>query len=166
MASASPFGEHLRREREMRGVSLAEISSATRISTKFLEAIENGQWDRLPGGAFNRGYIRSTSRYLGLDEDSMVAEYALETNGNGTHRSVSHVSRAQPGRSYRPSVRSAVVIAALVVLIGLAWLVVSKIVRRARAYKHPTTTSVELPARIVRPSLRANLALGIRGFPA
>jgi cytoskeletal protein RodZ len=75
--SSTPFGEHLRREREMRGVSLDEISAATRISTRFLEAIENDQWDRLPGGVFNRGFIRSIARFLGLDEDSLVAEYAL-----------------------------------------------------------------------------------------
>lgn len=64
----------------MRGVSLEEISSATRISTKFLTAIESGHWEQLPGGAFNRGFIRSASRYLGLDEDGMVAEYSLEAN--------------------------------------------------------------------------------------
>src|SRR5579862_955412 len=75
--SSTPFGEHLRREREMRGVSLDEISAATRISTRFLEAIEKDQWERLPGGVFNRGFIRSIARFLGLDEDSLIAEYAL-----------------------------------------------------------------------------------------
>jgi len=63
----------------MRGVSLEEISAATRISTRFLEALENDHWDQLPGGVFNRGFIRSVARFLGLDEDSLVAEYALET---------------------------------------------------------------------------------------
>jgi cytoskeleton protein RodZ len=77
--STAPFGEHLKREREMRGVSLEEISAATRISTRFLEALENDHWDQLPGGVFNRGFIRSVARFLGLDEDSLVAEYALET---------------------------------------------------------------------------------------
>src|ERR1700743_2975564 len=75
------FGEHLRREREMRGVSLGEISAATRISTRFLEAIENDQWDRLPGGVLNRGFIRSIARFLGLDEESLIAEYALGNSG-------------------------------------------------------------------------------------
>jgi cytoskeletal protein RodZ len=79
--SSTPFGEHLRREREMRGVSLEEISAATRIGTRFLQAIENDQWDQLPGGVFNRGFIRSIARFLGLDEDSLVAEYALGTHG-------------------------------------------------------------------------------------
>jgi len=71
------FGESLKREREMRGVTLEEISSATRISERFLKAIESDQWDQLPGGVFNRGFVRAIARYLGLDEESIVAEYTL-----------------------------------------------------------------------------------------
>ena len=71
------FGEGLKREREMRGVSLDEISAATRIATRFLQAIENEQWDQLPGGVFNRGFVRAVARYLGLDEENTVAEYVL-----------------------------------------------------------------------------------------
>ena len=71
------FGEHLKREREMRGVSLEEISNATRIASRFLLAIENEQWDKLPGGVFNRGFVRAVARYLGLDEESTLAEYSL-----------------------------------------------------------------------------------------
>jgi cytoskeleton protein RodZ len=71
------FGDSLKREREMRGVSLDEISVATRIATRFLQAIENEQWDQLPGGVFNRGFVRAFARYLGLDEENIVAEYAL-----------------------------------------------------------------------------------------
>jgi cytoskeletal protein RodZ len=73
------FGEHLRREREMRGISLEEIASATRISTRFLEALENEQWSQLPGGVFNRGFVRAVAHHLGLDEESLVAEYTLAT---------------------------------------------------------------------------------------
>ena len=71
------FGEGLKREREMRGVSLDEISAATRIATRFLNAIEREQWDQLPGGVFNRGFVRAVARYLGLDEENTVAEYVL-----------------------------------------------------------------------------------------
>jgi cytoskeletal protein RodZ len=70
------FGENLKREREMRGVTLDEITAATRIATRFLQAIENEQWDQLPGGVFNRGFVRAVARYLGLDEENIVAEYA------------------------------------------------------------------------------------------
>lgn len=80
MSPTSTFGEHLKREREMRGVSLEEISAATRISVRFLEALENEHWAQLPGGIFNRGFIRSVARFLGMDEDGLVAEYALETH--------------------------------------------------------------------------------------
>lgn len=79
MSPTSTFGEHLKREREMRGVSLEEISAATRISVRFLEALENEHWAQLPGGIFNRGFIRSIARFLGMDEEGLVAEYALET---------------------------------------------------------------------------------------
>src|SRR5579863_3807088 len=71
------FGESLKREREMRGVTLDEISGATRIATRFLKAIEAEEWDQLPGGVFNRGFVRAVARYLGLDEENIVAEYTL-----------------------------------------------------------------------------------------
>ena len=74
------FGDHLKREREMRGVSLGEIAAATRISTRFLAALENEEWERLPGGVFNRGFVRAVARFLGLDEDGLVAEYATITH--------------------------------------------------------------------------------------
>ncbi len=71
------FGENLRREREMRAVSLEEISSATKISLRFLEAIERDDFSKLPGGIFSRSFIRSYARYLGLDEERVMAEYQL-----------------------------------------------------------------------------------------
>jgi len=74
------FGERLKREREMRGVGLEEISAATRISTRFLAALENERWHELPGGVFNRGFIRAVARFLGLDEEAMIAEYSLVTH--------------------------------------------------------------------------------------
>jgi cytoskeleton protein RodZ len=78
------FGDHLKREREMRGVSLDEISAATRIATRFLNAIENEQWDQLPGGVFNRGFIRAVARFLGLDEEDTIAEYVAAVGDRPT----------------------------------------------------------------------------------
>jgi cytoskeleton protein RodZ len=112
--SSTPFGEHLRREREMRGVSLDEIAAATRISTRFLEAIEKDQWDQLPGGVFNRGFIRSIARFLGLDEESLVAEYALG-GGGAAH---AHVAAQRPHRmprNWRPAAAAVAAIALIVV---------------------------------------------------
>ncbi len=71
----SAFGENLRREREMRGVSLAEISQATKIGARMLDAVETERFERLPGGVFNAAFVRQYARYLGLDEDRVVAEF-------------------------------------------------------------------------------------------
>ena len=76
------FGENLRREREMRGVSLEEISSATKISIRFLKAIENEEYSKLPGGIFGRSFVRTYARYLGLDEERVMAEYQLAAQPN------------------------------------------------------------------------------------
>ena len=71
------FGERLKRERELREVSLNELTKATRIGPHFLEALENERWEKLPGGIFNRGFVRAIARYLGLDEENLLAEYDL-----------------------------------------------------------------------------------------
>ncbi|PYT82530.1 MAG: hypothetical protein DMG40_05860 [Acidobacteria bacterium] len=71
------FGERLKRERELREVSLDELSKATRISNRFLQALENEDWAKLPGGVFGHGFVRSIARYLGLSEESLLGEYDL-----------------------------------------------------------------------------------------
>jgi cytoskeletal protein RodZ len=71
------FGERLKRERELREVTLEEITAATRIGPRFLEALENEDWEKLPGGVFNRGFVRSVARYLGLDEESFLGDYDM-----------------------------------------------------------------------------------------
>ena len=83
------FGERLKRERELREVTLEEITSATRIGPRFLEALENEEWEKLPGGVFNRGFVRSVARYLGLDEESFLAEYDL-AHGPIVHTTPQH----------------------------------------------------------------------------
>jgi len=71
------FGERLKRERELREISLEELSKSTRISSRFLDALENEDWEKLPGGVFGHGFVRAIARYLGLDEEALLAEYDL-----------------------------------------------------------------------------------------
>src|SRR2546430_2925923 len=71
------FGERLKRERELREVTLDEVSKSTRISARFLQALENEDWPKLPGGVFGRGFVRTIARYLGLSEESLLAEYDM-----------------------------------------------------------------------------------------
>ncbi len=69
------FGERLKRERDMREVSMDELSKSTRISSRFLQALENEDWEKLPGGVFGHGFVRTIARYLGLNEESLLSEY-------------------------------------------------------------------------------------------
>ena len=77
------FGERLRREREMRGISLDDIADATKIGTRSLRALEEEHFELLPGGIFNKGFVRAYARYLGLNEDQAVADY-LDAAGDTT----------------------------------------------------------------------------------
>lgn len=79
------FGEELRRQRLVREVSLESIAAATKISVRYLEALEKGNFDRLPAPVFTRGFIRAYATYLGLDPEEMVNAYLSET-GNSAPR--------------------------------------------------------------------------------
>lgn len=70
------FGENLRRERELRGITLPELSEATKISPRYLRALESNRFEQLPGGVYNHGFVRAVARYLKVDERHWVAEFA------------------------------------------------------------------------------------------
>jgi cytoskeleton protein RodZ len=74
------FGDRIRREREMRGITLDEITESTKISRRHLEALETEHFDQLPGGVFNKGFVRAYARFLGIDEDQAVADYSAASN--------------------------------------------------------------------------------------
>ena len=69
------FGERLQREREMRGITLEEIADSTKIGTRSLRALEQEDFDKLPGGIFNKGFVRAYARYLGIDEEQAVTDF-------------------------------------------------------------------------------------------
>jgi cytoskeleton protein RodZ len=75
------FGERLQREREMRGITLEEISESTKITSRCLRALEEEEFDKLPGGVFNKGFVRAYAAYLGLDEDKAVADFVAASGG-------------------------------------------------------------------------------------
>ncbi len=75
------FGEKLKLEREKRKITLEQISGSTKIGTRLLQALEEDKFNQLPGGIFNKGFVRAYSRCVGLDEDQTVAEY-LQASGD------------------------------------------------------------------------------------
>jgi cytoskeletal protein RodZ len=72
------FGEELRRERELREIKLREVSESTKISLRYLEALERNEFEGLPGGVFNRGFVRAYAEFIGVDPEGMVNAYLLE----------------------------------------------------------------------------------------
>jgi len=69
------FGARLKREREQRKITLDDISLATKIGTRFLAALEEEHFDQLPGGIFNKGFVRAYARHLGIDENQAIADF-------------------------------------------------------------------------------------------
>jgi cytoskeleton protein RodZ len=121
--SKSGFGERLKRERELRGVSRDEVCTATRIGSRYLEALENEQWGMLPGGVFNRGFVRAVARFLGLDEDDLLAEYdhAINEQTPQIEQGVPSPIQQEPPRTRIPRFISLGSLC-LIVLLGTGWL--------------------------------------------
>ena len=74
-ATVGVFGNKLRQQREKRGLTVEAISNTTKISPRMLLALEEERFDQLPGGVFNKGFVRAYARQLGLPEDETLADY-------------------------------------------------------------------------------------------
>ena len=92
------FGDNLRRERELRGVSLHEVADGTKITVRFLRALEEDRIDVLPGGLFPRAFVKQYALYLGLDVEKAVADFAA------AHSEAPQERKAPGGPVRRPSV--------------------------------------------------------------
>ena len=93
------FGVSLKRERELRGISLAEIAKTTKISVRLLEAIEKDRFDILPEGVFRKSFIKSYAKYLGMNAEQILHDYALEVQPSTT----SQAPPEKPSVSFRDS---------------------------------------------------------------
>ena len=127
------FGEALRKERENRGVALDTVVGATKISMRYLHAVESDSFDQLPGGLFNKSIVRNYARILGLDEDEWVDRFmiasrppgSLDENDQNWTAFAENVGRAR-GKDLDHSdsmVRWAGVAVLLLFLGGLSWFV-------------------------------------------
>ncbi len=70
------LGAELRKQREIRGITLKEIADATKISKRYLEALEQDNYSTLPAPVFTRGFVREYARYMGLNSEEMASRYA------------------------------------------------------------------------------------------
>jgi len=91
------LGEKLRQAREERGISISEVAEQTRISPHYIDSIENDDYRTLPGGIFNKGFVKSYAKYVGIDEQEALQDYSsLIANQSG-------VPSDEP-KTYKPEV--------------------------------------------------------------
>src|SRR5471032_2645838 len=87
--------------RENRGISLQQISSSTKIGVRVLEAIERGEFRKLPGGIYSTSYIRQYARAIDYDESAILTVYYREMNVDPS------LSRNGAGKGLYPGFRPA-----------------------------------------------------------
>jgi cytoskeletal protein RodZ len=112
----SNFGATFRKARETAGLPLEKIAAETRISARFLQAIESESFELLPGGIFNRGFIRSYAEYLGLDPEQTVADY---DRMSAKVQEPLEVLRNEERESSRRSDRNLIPIAAAILVVSI-----------------------------------------------
>ena len=78
------FGTELRQERERQGVGLSTIAEQTKVSERYLRALEEDAHAELPGGIFNKGIVRSYCQQLSLDEQQWLQRFALSYEDEGS----------------------------------------------------------------------------------
>ncbi len=123
------LGEKLRQAREERGISVSEVSEQTRISPLYIKSIEEDNYKPLPGGIFNKGFVKSYAKFIGLDENEALRDYAAivsqaETSDPDEPRRYRSevLTDDNSGRSMIPTYIFAGIILALMTA-GLLWVV-------------------------------------------
>src|SRR5687767_95392 len=91
------LGEKLRQAREAKGISVSQVAEQTRISPLYIQSIENNDYKPLPGGIFNKGFVKSYAKFIGIDEQEALADY-------GRLAAENEAMSEQPFKSYRPEV--------------------------------------------------------------
>lgn len=91
------LGEKIRQAREAKGASISEVAEQTRISALYLESIENNDYRGLPGGIFNKGFVKSYAKYVGLNEQDALQDYTRLIADQGE-------TNVEETKTYRPEV--------------------------------------------------------------
>jgi cytoskeletal protein RodZ len=116
------FGEQLRQAREAKHITLQEIAATTKISCRALQALEDEHFSQLPGGIFNKGFVRAYARYVGLDEEKMLAAYLTAAKVEGSPEADMQAMSSQMAtvRDRDSSVSGTTVVGVLALVVALA----------------------------------------------
>ena len=159
----------MRLARETRGIALREISEQTRISMRYLEAIEADDFKHLPGGIFNRSFIRAYAKFIGFDEHAALEDYARtlrergesDDDGSKVHQSLVYTEdAASNSRSGVKTLLLAIIILAALsaaVWAGLHFYQKSQRARGANEQTYGPTLFTSSRSRLVPKNAGANL---------
>ncbi|HET9766710.1 MAG TPA: helix-turn-helix domain-containing protein, partial [Thermoanaerobaculia bacterium] len=137
------FGSWLRQQREIRNITLREISDNTKIGLRYLEALEDDRFEVLPAAIFAKGFLREYAKYVGLDPDEVVNFYLTAEQRHRAERGGDDASGVVPLSSSGTVAAArglplgwillvAAIIALVLVVLGIVWAV-----RRNRAERPP-----------------------------
>ncbi len=133
------LGQYLRRERELRRISLEEIAQVTRINRRHLELLEAGEEKKLPAAPFLKGFLVAYARHIGIDPDEVLNRYieltpAVEAaGGTSTGR-----------RPLRPGIVRLIVVAVILLLLAGWWMMATQ--------RSPAPSAPEVPAEEAPPA--------------
>jgi cytoskeletal protein RodZ len=159
------FGDELRRERELREVTRAQLALVTKVSVRQIEALETGRFEVLPALVFSRGFVRAIALHLGLDPDRTVAAYrhVFETWEASRPKEAYSVPSVRPMTDTFPTqrprrtvassttIRAVAVTATLAIATGIAILAKSRAPEPRRGAAPGPTRSESGPASLALP---------------
>ena len=93
MDNEKSIGTILKEKRESKGLTLMDIERGTSIRSRYLEAVENDEYDKTPGGVFLKGIIRNYGDFLGLDGLELLKQYKATTAGQANEKAISNAIR-------------------------------------------------------------------------
>lgn len=114
------IGNVFREARNRRKIDLSEVEAATRIRVRYLRAIENEEWDVLPGGVYTRGFIRTYAAYLGLDGERLADDYRKNVEGGGRPEPVAVTASAPSSGHDWKALRAPLAVAVVLLVAVLA----------------------------------------------
>ncbi|VXC40833.1 putative membrane protein [Pseudomonas sp. 9AZ] len=114
-------GETLRKAREGRGWTIAEVAAQLNLTPQRLSQVEQGAFDKLPGHTFARGYVRAYAKLLDIDQNRLVLEFDQFTGSDAAGSSVHSLGRIEEPVSYSQRILRMVSFVLLLALAGLSF---------------------------------------------
>lgn len=114
-------GETLRKARESRGWTIADVAGQLNLTPQRLSQIEQGAFDKLPGHTFARGYVRAYAKLLDIDQSRLVLEFDQFTGSDAAGSNVHSLGRIEEPVSYSQKILRAVSFLVLLALAGLSF---------------------------------------------